>query len=195
MAADLQSLINAIPSAEDGHVITPDYHNTLRAAVMALASQSGGGTTNLNVTMTYAPVFLPVTDGGVQAPQWVLALGMATRPVDNSAKGWFPIQLPDGARIRTLTVTGNRSGNVLACSIRLMRFTVLDATTVPLITVSLKDLNGEFVRSGEFSATIPPDFQIVDTGHYQYLISAELVRADPAAVVELYSFQVACGKA
>lgn len=39
MATNLSTLINAIPQAEAGKLITADYHNTLRDALQALADQ------------------------------------------------------------------------------------------------------------------------------------------------------------
>lgn len=42
MPPTLESLITAIPTAEDGHVITENYHNSLRAALVLMASQLGG---------------------------------------------------------------------------------------------------------------------------------------------------------
>jgi hypothetical protein len=189
---DVNQLGQAIPVAEDGNVITSDYHNSLRDAILLLASQSGGPV-SADAAYTYPPIFLPITDGGERAPEWVLALGIASRPLaDNSARGWFPVQLPAGARIRTLTVTGNRSGKVLGCTVKLMQFTVADATTTPLITVPLKDVAGQFSQSRDFSAALASELQTVDNRLYQYLIVAELARADTDAVVDLYSIQIVC---
>src|SRR5689334_14752604 len=40
-SADLQTFLNAIPIAEDGDVITQEYHNSLRAAIARIAAYLG----------------------------------------------------------------------------------------------------------------------------------------------------------
>ena len=201
MATKLQTIIEEIKEkdpAENGHIITPDYHNLLREAVIELSKQTGTGTGQTDTSVTYAPVFLPFTDGGVRSSEWVLSLGVASRPPNiNSAKGWLPLQLPDSSTIKSLTVTGQRSGTVLSCQVRLMRQTIADATTVPIIVVNLKNVTGQpFKATGEVAGSSVPiiqDFRTVDNDKYQYLVLAELTLATPGAdaVVDLYAIQIA----
>ena len=198
MATNLQTLINNIPTAEDGHVISRHYHNSLLEAVRELAKQVGTGTGLTDTSVTYAPVFLPITDGGARSPEWVLSLGVASRPSNtNSARGWLPLQLPDDATIRSMTVTGQRSGTVLSCQVRLMRQTIADATTVPIIIVNLRNVTGQpFRATGEVAGASVPiiqDFRTVDNEKYQYMVLAELTLASPTsdAIVDLYAIQIA----
>src|SRR5262245_6855487 len=61
-ASPLDAALAAIPVADDGLLITPDYHNTLLAALVILASQSGTPAPR-SVTLTYAPTFVPPPPG------------------------------------------------------------------------------------------------------------------------------------
>ncbi|HSK71887.1 MAG TPA: hypothetical protein VK892_09350 [Pyrinomonadaceae bacterium] len=201
MARNLQTIIEDIEKkdpAEEGRIITPDYHNLLREAVIELSKQTGTGTGRTDTSVTYAPVFLPITDGGARSPEWILSLGVSSRPLNvNSAKGWLPLQLPDDATIKSMTVTGQRSGTVLSCQVRLMRQTIADATTVPMIVVNLKNVTGQpFKATGEVAGASLPiiqDFRTVNNDKYQYLVLAELTLASPTsdAVVDLYAIQIA----
>jgi hypothetical protein len=200
MATNIQTLINNIPTAEDGHIISRLYHNSLREAVVALAEQvgSGGGQGQADTSVTYAPVFLPVTDGGVKSAEWVLSLGVSSRPPNvNSAKGWLPLQLPDNATIKSMTVTGQRSGTVVSCKVNLVRQTIADATTVPMIIVNLKLVTGQpFKETGNIAGASLPiiqDFQTVNNDRYQYFVVAELTLSSPTsdALVDLYAIQIA----
>ncbi len=196
MSDNLQALISAIPTAEDGHVITREYHNTLRAALLLIADQLSGGPVGADGVLTLAPTFWAVVDAGVASPEWSLSIGIASKPqTGSSAKGWFPLHLPDGAQIKTMTITGQRSGTVSSCQVRLARQTISVATTVPLITVSLKNVSGQpFKVTADVSGAslaIIQDFRTVDNDKYQYFVVAELVNAAGDAVVDLYAIQIA----
>jgi hypothetical protein len=194
MPSDLQNLINAIPRAEDGNVISSQYHNSLRAALAAIANQLGAGPSHAETARSFAPNFLPVIDAGVRSPEWLLSVGIASKP-GASARGWFPVQLPDGGTINSMTVTGQRSGTVTSCQVRLVRQTITDATSVPMITVSLKTVTGQpfKVTADVTGASLPiiQDFRAVDNDKYQYLVVAELVNAAADAVVDLFAIQIA----
>ena len=41
--SSIQTLVNLIPDANDGNVISSDYHNTMKAALEAIAAQLGSG--------------------------------------------------------------------------------------------------------------------------------------------------------
>ena len=53
--SDLQVLIASIPIAQDGQVISAEYHNGLRAALIAMANRLGLGTISEEITVTNAP--------------------------------------------------------------------------------------------------------------------------------------------
>src|ERR1700726_1804687 len=96
--ADIQALINAIPDAQDGSVITSDYHNTIKAALAAMASQLGGSAGGQTVTLTLPPNFLPIG----RNPPWVVTLGAASDAGTPVSDGWIPVSLPEGAVIQQL---------------------------------------------------------------------------------------------
>src|SRR5918993_1131317 len=58
-ASDLQILIGSIPTAHDGQVITADYHNALRLALVAIANRMGLGPVSDEITVTVAPMLRP----------------------------------------------------------------------------------------------------------------------------------------
>src|SRR5512134_566752 len=98
MATDLQTLVNAIPKAEDGHVITSDYHNSLRAALLAMLDNLGaikGGA----VVQTITPTFFTNKDRSA----WVVLNGVAAATDQaKTTSGFLALGLPDGARIQRL---------------------------------------------------------------------------------------------
>lgn len=195
MPSTLQTLISNIPTAEDGHVIERRYHNSLRDAITAMAAQIEAAPGGAETARTFAPSFLPIFDAGTRSPEWLLSVGIASKPGGNSAQGWFPVQLPEGATIRSLTVVGQRIGAVLSCQVQLLRQTIADAGMVPIITVNLKNVLGQpFKETREVtgaSGAVIADFRSIDNDRYQYHIKAFLQNAASDAVVDLYSFQIA----
>src|SRR5688572_33117009 len=113
MATNLETLIASIPTAEDGHVISREYHNSVREALVEISKLISAAPGPADASLTFAPNFLPIVDAGVRAPEWSLSVGIASKP-GPAARGWFPVQLPDGGSIKSMTVTGQRSGTVLS---------------------------------------------------------------------------------
>ncbi len=72
-ATRLQVLLAAIPRAEDGHIITAEYHNALRSALLAIADQFNIGLADLSFARTFAPAFLPIETFA----NWTLRSGIA----------------------------------------------------------------------------------------------------------------------
>jgi len=194
MATNLDKLIAAIPTAENGQVISREYHNSIRDALVEINKLISAAPGAADTSMTFAPNFLPIIDAGVRSPEWSLSIGIASKP-GPAARGWFPVQLPDGGSIKSMTVTGQRSGTVLSCQVRLVRQTIADATAAPMIIISLKNVAGQpFKVTGEVSGASLPiiqDFQTVNNDKYQYFVVAELQGAATDAVVDLYAIQVA----
>lgn len=120
----LQLLLNAIPIANPGNIITSEYHNALRDAVRALASRIG---LSVNPTaefkiLSFAPDFLPLADAGRSSPtagnlpppqKWEVALNRAAVPSANlninlPVSGGCVVSLPDDASILQMIVRGER---------------------------------------------------------------------------------------
>jgi hypothetical protein len=103
-SAQVRALIDAIPFANDGDVITADHHNTLREAIARIAG-SVGDTQLARVSIeSFAPQLLPVANG--EAP-WRTSPRFAVGPTTGfKAEGWMPLDLPHGADIDSMIVRG-----------------------------------------------------------------------------------------
>lgn len=100
MATDLATLLQQIPLAEDGKLITRDYHNSLRAALLALAANAN--TTPAPKHISMAPTLLPLTD---ERPPWKISIGIAISDGKDS-RGCLPITLRDTEVIIGATIYG-----------------------------------------------------------------------------------------
>ncbi len=184
--SQLLALLAAIPIATDGRVITSEYHNTLRAAILALAGQLGVGLITPTVIETLIPIFLPNGD----AASWQIKDGAATKPAGSEAIGWLPLAIPDGSRLQSLVVFGTRNGTPARFEVRIVRQPVaLDATSggatiTPLMAVDLKNSNPpfraettNFLVSGlgtTATAAASEDYKTIDNATYKYLLFAEI---------------------
>ena len=113
-ASDLQVMIAAIPIASDGHVITSEYHNALRLALVAIANRLGLGVISEEITITASPNMRD--HGAVRG--WEQDYGLARKPADvvgtnnvTSVHGWMELELPDGARIKRMVVFGRNASS------------------------------------------------------------------------------------
>ena len=201
-SANLQALLAAIPIAADGQVIAADFHNSLRAALITLAGEMGLGLTAPTTTFTFMPAFLQ----SGSAPNWTSANFVATATGTNP-DGWLPVQLPDGERVQTLTVTGKRSGAAPTLfQVKLLRQLTTgpgsEAPTV-LITVDLASQTGAFSVSGSVIAAAAPnsaaslanlaaaeDQKTIDTTTYKYFLQSTVTGAVTATVNEIDAIQI-----
>src|SRR4051812_8271538 len=109
MMSDLSAIIASILPVNQGDLITSEYINNLRSAIVALGSVGAGGSageTGVRIT----PRFQNYSDSGA----WVsIDLGQVQKPGNqDNAKGWMQIQLPNKLTIQSLQVFGNvRGGN------------------------------------------------------------------------------------
>lgn len=183
--SQLLALLAAIPIATDGRVITSEYHNSLRAAVLALAGQLGVGLITPTVVETIIPNFLQ----NGNSPTWQINDGAAVKP-EGTAVGWLPLAIPDGSRLQSLTVFGTRSGTPSKFEVRIVRQAVaLDATSggatiTPLMAVDLKSVTppfraetSNFLVSGlgnNATAAATDDYKTIDNSTYKYMLFAEI---------------------
>ena len=72
----LSDLINAIPVAGREDVISPESHNSVRDAIVAIVTELGGAVASRNVTLTFAPTFLEIPDPST--PGSILLTGSST---------------------------------------------------------------------------------------------------------------------
>jgi hypothetical protein len=178
--AELSTLINNIPRADDGNVISSDYHNTIRDALVAIAAQLGPGVGVRPGAVTLIPNLLPMGPqlSAVQVPSWTVHLGFAA---DNGSgtgsvtNGWLPLSLPDGAVITKLVVVGTKASTAATASgsVSLLSQPITGTETALLIMV---DLPASIPAGGGFQATTPT-FQSpntsVDNSKNKYMIQAQ----------------------
>ncbi len=138
------------------------------------------------VTLSFAPNFLQ--DGN--KTNWAQSAGLATN-AGPSASGWLQLQLPNGSHIQSITVFGQKTGQVTSLQVELVRQTIVDSVSTVMSTIELKDTTGPFQGKG----TIPDDQKLIDNTTNKYLVLAKLVplaTPDPSVFVIISAIQVVC---
>jgi hypothetical protein len=202
-ASDLQIMISAIPIAQDGHVITADYHNALRLALVAIANRLGIGPVAEEITITNAPRLSPV----VGAVPWDHDYGLVKRPgttptPNANVRGWMEMELPDGARIKKMMVFGTVRG-IGTLKVKLKRQKVTDPTVaIDLIVIDIPT-NADATKGVEGELTVPSigagaaaieEFRLVNNREHKYLLSVELDGINSDSFGQFHSVQVVCGR-
>jgi hypothetical protein len=198
----LAAALAAIPIAEDGDLITSDYHNTLLAALLILAGQVGTPSSN-SVTLTLMPNFQPVPAAKAGYLLWTQQLGYVTLPANFSpnggAYGWMGLPLPNGMRIRKLTVYGqrNQTGNIV-CQFNLLKQGLKDLSPAqpPLINAIL---TANQVNPGDGTFTLTAQLGddqnfIVNTTANKYILEAQAdaIAAPAGTQLTMYTAQIQC---
>jgi hypothetical protein len=189
----LQQLVDRIPVAERGAPITVDLHNTMREALMLLATAGIGAATGPR-TLSLVPAFQ--TFGG--GPNWVHLNGFASIP-GPVAEGWIPVHLPDGAVIDSMIVKGRKAGAVGVFQVRL-RYTALDPNETSRAIIRIDDLasvtDDPFTVSGQvsiqgLSGAALMDARTVKNDSRIYFVTAVVEEAGhDNDVAEVHSIQV-----
>lgn len=152
MATDLATLLQQIPLAEDGKLITRDYHNSLRAALLALAAGVGSGAAPAK-QIALLPRFLRA-DGEKAA--WMQDGSKAVSSARGSG-GILPIDLRDNEHIESVVLSGRLDRVLLdqldgRAEFALVQQSVLDPER--FVRSRLDARNVKLGAGGEFSATI-----------------------------------------
>ncbi len=193
MATGLQTLLNAIPTANDGDAIRSDYHNSLRDAVVALANLIGTPQPSPSVTVTVVPAFAMHLVG----PAWVINDGYAGPAVGGSADGILPVQLPDGMSLDSMTVLGRRNGTVSSFDVLLSRQVLGAVKPTPLIALDLSGASDPFSVSSGINITDPgaggPEaYRVINNAKFKYFVTASISGAAAAGKFFVYAFQFKC---
>jgi hypothetical protein len=192
----------------DGQVITSDHHNSLRAALLAIASQLGLGLTSPTTNFTFAPGILPIAGAPANWP--VNAGNAAVSAAGANPDGWLPVQLPDGANIQSMTVTGKLTPPAPASfQVVLFRESVApdpNSPAAPLISLALQSQSGVFSVSGSIvpgaassasglvaQLALVQDLKLIDNSSYKYFLRATVTGAGGATVAEIDAIQIAVG--
>jgi hypothetical protein len=143
-------------------------------------NELGQAPTPQELMVTVAPTLIPTAAEG-----WGHRIGFAEKPAgQTSAAGMASVQLPHGARIRGLRVTGrNNGGGNLRISLQRQPIAV-DAPAQRIVQVN--GAGDPFDSPGQAD----PQVDLVDNSAHRYFILAQLNNAGPADIVMLAAFQV-----
>lgn len=164
MATDLATLLQQIPLAEDGKLITRDYHNSLRAALLALAGQAGTPA-NAARQLVLVPNFI-VTSNNEQSWRFSGAIAIAG---ERGAAGILPIDLRDNETIASVTVTGrvpsDFDGILKQVQLVLVQQSLADPDSSQRAVCDPDSAEVEFENSsGRFSVTFAARFSEISIG-------------------------------
>lgn len=199
----LDDFIDAIPYANDGDVITPDHHNTLRDAIAQLADAIGEHEYARVVTSS----FLPILHSVYTAPRWVQSTGFVTAPQaegDNYVEGWMELDLPDGSDVDALIVRGKRPVPISHYwSVALRRIPLAGGDTSDVCNGQIEEVPTAADKT--FSATILPatlastpaeaaELRRIDLSRYRYVFTTTHLTFEQAETLELRLIQVVCSR-
>jgi hypothetical protein len=196
--SDLQVLIASIPIAQDGQVISAEYHNSVRAAFIAMANRLGLGIIAEEIHVTNAPRLTKVE--GVA--EWKHDLGHVKKATAEALalKGWMEMDLPDGARIKKMNVFA-ANGDAGTMKLRLRRQSVSSTTGDDLILINVTNNDAAVAKEGDVTlpdttmgAAAIEESRIIDNTKYKYLFIADLENAVAAKDAKILSVQVVLGK-
>ncbi len=184
---------DAIPIAREGDVITAEYHNALRQAVLTLAEVAGVA----ELTRTNLQPGFPDLRGIAEQPSWLQdrVPGVAVKPDGSAAEGWMPLRLPDLGRIEKLRVTGRKTGIVGELTVKLVRQELRDpSVSVTLASLALDKAAEAFREEIEVTPEGTPSqreaFKRIDNSTYLYYARAKLAGAAGGSDVRLTAIQV-----
>jgi hypothetical protein len=191
--ADIQTLVNNIPDAQDGNVINSNYHNTIKTALLAIAVQLGGAAGPQTVNLTIQPSFQPMAG----LPPWNVSLGLATDPGPPAAGGFIPLSLPDGATIQQLVVIGSKTNPASKGFVNLLVIPLGGTAGTTLISIDLTPAGNPFTLNGVpnipgLTATALMQIQTVQNSQFKYAIESEVLSpaGTPVATVTINAIQV-----
>jgi hypothetical protein len=182
--SDLQTLVNAIPNAQDGNIITSNYHNTIKAALQAMASQleaTAPGSQTVNLTVQ--PNFVP------NGTAWTVALGSAKSVAGSN--GFIPLNLPDGATINQMVVIGAQTSPPATGFASLLVLPLAGTVGTTLILIDLSTGGNPFTLTGSpnvpgLTASALKDMETVQNSLFKYAIQSSVLGAG----VTINAFQV-----
>ncbi len=138
-------------------------------------------------TLTFAPALLA---NGAN-PAWVQSSGIAAKAAgQTTADGWMQLNLPDGAKMQTITIIGAKSGNLGSFNIQLARQALTGGAINTVLAIPLADQPDTFQVTGQ----VPAASNQVDNSANKYLALARIVGADAAATASLTAIQIVCNR-
>ncbi|MBE9111418.1 hypothetical protein IQ273_18600 [Nodosilinea sp. LEGE 07298] len=138
-----------------------------------------------STTLTFAPSF---SRSGTDESPWAISTGIASIETGSpTANGWLSVQLPEGSRIDSMTVIGEKDGRVSGFRIRLTRQT-FNGDEEDLAEAILTS------KSGTFQENVPVNHMVSNQAN-KYIVSAEISGATAVATVRIFAIQFACAQA
>ncbi|MEP6925797.1 MAG: hypothetical protein ABI954_15125 [Pyrinomonadaceae bacterium] len=219
ISQNVQLLINAIPIAHEGHVITSEYHNSLRDALRAIAGQIGLTVQPVSTAriLTFAPNFMPLppNERGNNI-EWIIDLSKASVPPeisgDTLVQGGLPVQLPDDAMIQGMIVRFSRASKT-APDPKVFKITLnrlkLDSerevNATPILVFDLKAEKEKFKQTKtikdlesdddtDFSTNLSKILNLsrINNETHQYFVTAEWNGVKESAKFAVNSIQIVC---
>ena len=196
--SDLQVMISDIPLAQDGDVITADYPNALRQALVAIANRLGVGPVEDDITISNAPRLSPL----VGTTPWAHDFGLVRRPAEfvGGVRGWMEVDLPHGARIRKMVIFATNGPGPM--KVKLKRQKITDPTVatdlividVPNNADASKGIEGDVTVGPGASAVAIEESRIVNNREQTYLIAVEQDGSNADKPGQLNAVQIVCGR-
>lgn len=194
---EILTLINDIPLARMGDIITSEHHNSLRRAIRAIARLFAPAQEKL--ILTFSPNFLPVNQRKAQQFDWTVTFNKAIVPSEltvkgDNARGAMTLQIPDKTRIRTMVVRGKRETqkeNPAEFSVILKRLTFDGTNTKPedLININLENEKNTFSLTRGVTSD---DGSVIDNNKFQYYVEAYWENMKKSDRFEINSVQISC---
>jgi hypothetical protein len=191
--ADIQTLINNIPDAQDGDVLTSKYHNTIKTALQAI-SDALGGTPSQTVSQTIQTTFLPTAAG---SNNWIVNLGVAADAGPPSTNGWIPLNLPDGAIIQKMEARGATTNAAAKGFLTLVIIPLGGNAGTNLIVIDVTNAGNPFDKSATpnvpgLTPTALLQLQTVQNSQFKYIIQGVVFSpgGTPAASISINDLQV-----
>lgn len=194
---EIMTLLNDIPLARMGDIITSEHHNSLRRAINALAR--GIGTSSDKTILNLSPNFLPVNQRLPQQFDWTVTFNKAivTSNADlkgDNVKGAFAVQLPDNVKIQKMTVRGKRIGDEgnpdeFAVSLNRLAYDDPNGNAEVVVNVDMKTEVGTIKKSSNAKST---NLSVIDNTKYQYFVMGYWENAGGSDKFEINSIQIFC---
>ncbi|MFN7765709.1 MAG: hypothetical protein ACK5WR_04195 [Planctomycetaceae bacterium] len=109
-----------------GAVISSEYHNALRGAVMALGQALGVTFASPFDVVSLTPSFHTPSSPtpGVTKAGWSIGTAKAEATGPAEVTGWQSVSLPDGVVVKSMIVTGQRNSTLKSLEVSLWRYSI-----------------------------------------------------------------------
>jgi hypothetical protein len=140
-------------------------------------------------TLTFAPNF----SANGSATPWTVSRGIASKGTSASgAEGWFAVQLPQGSRVQSMAIMGDKSGNVGSFTAQFLSQGLTGGEPPPLLSINLATESDSFQTPPQ---PIPAAENLIANQTNKYIVSVRIIGADPASSARIFAIQFVCTQA